>query len=527
MHDKQSLTLSPLWSAGAVIQRRHPITMWGRAKAGQAITVDFAGLGGTTTTDQTGAWQVTLPPLEAGGPYELTLRTDDEALTVPGIMVGDVWILGGQSNMEMSLNQCRFMYPWDIQAASHPGIRQFRWPFSYNFDQPLDDVTTGAWASATPSSVLEFSAAGYFFARRVHQVTGVPIGLLFTAVGGSPIQSWMSRDMLAPFPDITARLDQLTPTYVAKTLALDEAVTSQWEQEANDGDQGIRDGWQAPDLDDSSWAQHDITDPLPPDLQQSGVVWLRRVVDVPDDCAGSPATLVLGLLGDADEVWVDGLMVGNTPDRYATRTYSIDTLPAGRCVIAIRLRIPGGQGEITQGKFHLLHTMARDIDLDGLWHVRRGVLLDDLSEATVWQWEPAGLFNAMIHPLRRLGVKGVLWYQGESDAGRPGNYADRFAAMVRGWRSLFGDDALPFYWSQLAHYAPAPSHLDEWGAFRRRQAQCLALPHTAMVAATDIGDADDLHPANKRDIGERLAWAALTDTYGYDLGVSPYVLRSC
>jgi len=526
MARRTDLTLSPLWSAGAVVQRRHPITIWGRAEAGQPVHVSLAGLTGAASAGTSGDWQVTLPPLEAGGPYDLTAQAGDEVLTVPDVLVGDVWILGGQSNMEMSLAQCRFMYPWDIQSADQPGIRQFRWPFSYNFDQPQDDLTAGAWTAATPASVLDFSAAGYFFARRIHQVTGVPIGLIFTSVGGSPIQSWMSRDMLAPFPEIVARLDQLTPQYVAKLQGDDEAAVAQWEQQANARDEGLESGWQTPGFDDSGWAQHDLTVPLSADLQRSGVVWLRRTVDVPDGCAGGPASLVLGLLGDADEVWVDGQLVGNTDDRYTTRAYSIDCLPARRCVIAIRLRVYNGRGEVTPGKFHLLHTAARDVDLDGLWRVRRGILLDDLPEATVWQWEPAGLFNAMIHPLRRLGVKGVLWYQGESDAGRPGKYTDRFAAMVQGWRALFSDDALPFYWSQLAHYAPALDHLDDWGDFRRQQAQCLALPHTAMTATTDIGDADDLHPANKRDVGERLAWAALSDTYGCDLGVNPYVLRS-
>jgi sialate O-acetylesterase len=520
-----------------------------------------------------GTFEVTLDTVGAGGPYTLTATCSGESVAIGDLWAGDIWVAGGQSNMELTMDWIRATVPWEFRDAqrawaepthtakttdpAEPAaptdstgtisaelttssgdqglVRQFFVPAYFDFTGPRDDFSTQGLGDlplprhalrwATTAELGTFSAAAYFFARRIAAETGVVQGIVATAVGGTPARAWTAPDTLVPWPDEVERLETIAqPGYVEDTTASDLAAVAAYDKALDAADLGLQEHWYDPGLDDSSWETHTLDDDWgEAELgEQSGAVWWRVAIDVPEDCAG-PATLCFGQFVDADRVWVNGRFIGGSTYRFLNREYDI-TLPAGRVVITVRVLVYTGEGQVTPGMFRVLHTPRRDWDLSGLtWRARRGATTGDVPATTTFIYEPAGLYNAMIAPLAKLSPTGVLWYQGESDAVQANTYCARFSAVVDSWRRLWGE--VPFLWVELAHWAPAPTKQDVWAELRRAQRKCLSIPATAMVAAEGLGDSNDLHPRHKRDVGERLAWAGLEVVYGRDLGFSPYMLR--
>lgn len=533
-NDSMTLRLSPLFTDDAVLARDRPLDIWGSAAPGTPVTLTLipadadevatnpAPVGATTVTDDDGAWSVTVPATPTGGSYTLIAATPDQRVICRGLIFGDLWLTAGQSNMELPMSWVKNMVPWQYAQADQPLIRLFNVPCGFDFSTPHPTLTGGRWIIATPETIGQFTAAGYFFAQRVLTQTGVPIGLVAVAVGGTPVRSWTPEQALTPWPDEAARLHDLARPGAVEAIEAENAeLTESYATMRDAQDEGLTVGWADPDFDDSDWPIHDLGATW--EDTSSGAVWLRTTIEVPEAAAG-PATLYFGAVVDAAEVWVDGRLVGRAEHRYVHPQYDI-ALPSGRVVIAIRILINSGQGEVTPGKLRLLHTAARDWNLSAeTWRFKRGLTCADAPPTTTLIYEPAGLFNAMVVPLSKLRPTGMLWYQGESDADRAHEYHGRFAAMVQSWREFWPE--LPVIFTQLAHWAPTPTARDMWAAIRAAQAACLDIPRTAMVTAEDIGDANDLHPMNKLMLGDRLAWAALTTVYGQDLGFSPYVIRS-
>jgi sialate O-acetylesterase len=501
-----SVQLSPLLSDGMVLQRNARVKLWG--KADEPVTITFLGRTYGAAMDADGNWEAVLYGLQPGGPYELGIND----ITLRDVYVGDVWLCSGQSNMQIPMQRVRHMYPEELQNPN-PNIRQFTVPQRVDFHSPADSLECGNWMKASQETINDFSAVGYFFAKRLHERYKVPIGLILAAIGGTPIQAWMSREAVKGFPDLLAEADKCRDdAYVAGVQERDAKNAERFHAEIDNTDPGLAEKWYSPDYDDSAWNERDLLEPW----TGAGSVWLRRTVMIPRELAGKPATLFLGTIIDEDYVYVNGALAGNTTYRYPPRAYDVPSLPEGRCVIAVRVISKNG-GCFTPGKQYLLTTDHGSFDLSGAWKFRRGGRSAVPEPETFFHYKPTGLYNGMIAPLKCFTIKGALWYQGESDADNPHGYAEKFEALMRGWRGDWGYD-FPVMFVELPHWGEGP----HWNELRRQQRQSLRLPNTAMAAAFDLGEHNDLHPQGKQAVGDRLARCAMRVAYGEQMPRSPF-----
>ncbi len=498
--------LPKLISDGMVLQRGVPVTLWGQAD--EPVTLRFLGHEYRAMPDVNGKWSVVLDALPPGGPYTLSINET----TLRDVYVGDIWLLGGQSNMQLTMERVKHMYPHEL-SRTNPSIRQFSMPQRVDFHGPQADLPDGAWEGVSPETIRDFSAVGYFFACRVQERYQVPIGLLLCAIGGTPIHAWMSREALSDFPEALADVDRCgNDAYVAGVQAEDQKRIDGFYQAIHDTDPGIAGGWHIPTYDDSKWVERPLLAPW----AGTGSFWLRKTLMIPPHLAGKRGTLFLGTLTDWDAVYVNGVLVGNTTYRYPPREYIIPALPAGQCTIAIRAISRDGGG-FTPGKQYLLATDEGAIDLNENWKFRRGGVAPPYRQETVFHYKPTGLYNGMLAPLMGYTMKGALWYQGESDADIPERYAEKFSAMVRSWRKGWNVD-FPILFVELAYWSEGPT----WDRLRTQQRLCLKVPGTAMAAADDAGEHNDLHPLNKQTVGDRLARCAMRLAYGEKLPPSPF-----
>ena len=505
------IILPKLIADGMVLQRNAKIRIWGKSDV--PVTLSFLGKRYEALPDPSGHWEILLRDLQPGGPYTMQINE----ITLKDVHVGDVWLCSGQSNMQIPMSRVKHMYPEEIESPN-PHIRQFTVPQNYDFHGPLDSLDGGQWTAASPGTIRDFSAVGYFFAKRLYERYQIPIGLILSAVGGTPIHAWMSRGALENFPDLIQEADLYADDgYVARIQA-EEA--KRWEifyGGVDAADPGLAEKWYSPEYNDEAWEERDLLDPWP----GTGSVWLRKTLRIPPGLAGKKATLFLGTLVDWDMVYVNGQAVGNTTYQYPPREYTIPSLPEGRCVIAIRVISKNG-GRFTPGKQYLLVTDKGSFNLNGTWRFRRGAQASPPTPEVFLYYKPAGLYNGMIAPLKRFAVKGALWYQGEADADNPERYAEKFKALVNAWRADWGYE-LPFLFVELPHWEGGP----HWHLMRQQQRLALDIPGTAMAAAFDLGEHNDLHPQGKQAVGDRLARCAMRLVYGETLPHSPFEIMGC
>ena len=523
-----------LFSDGAVLQRDQPIPVWGWAEAHADVRVTLGDDSRTARADARGRWRVSFPPRAAGGPLTLTAQAGGAQAggaraLARDLLIGDVWLLSGQSNMEWTVKDAQDAAA-EIASAADARIRHFKVPRSSS-RQPEERLGGGHWAAASPQTVGDFSAVGYFFARDVRQHHDVPIGLVHASWGGSRIEPWMSPPMLG-----------LDGAGLAETFAeeerregerldrLREKIGDLPERDAGmDGDRPL---WAAPDLDDSSWSTIRV-----PGVWEGqgyddldGVAWYRTTFTLTASQAREGVTLGLGAIDDDDIAWVNGTEVGRMTNAWnVARRYPVPpgALRAGKNVLAVRVTDHLGGGGIA-GAEDLLYVETASQDrrsLVGDWRFRVGEVRAGGGGRD--NQIPTLLWNAMIHPVTPFPIAGVLWYQGESNASTPEDaaaYRDLFPAMIQGWRQAWGRDDLPFYWVQLANFMTPPAHAEDtgtWPLLRESQSAALALSRTAEALAIDVGEADDIHPRDKQTVGRRLARAARRDVYGeHGLAVS-------
>ncbi|WP_229725115.1 sialate O-acetylesterase [Hymenobacter baengnokdamensis] len=516
--------LPRLVSSGMVLQRETPVRIWGWAKAGEPVAVTFQGKTYRATTSADGQWHVLLPAMKAGGPYTLAI-TASNRLTLQDVLVGDVWLCSGQSNMELPMRRVRDKYPEVIAQAANPRIRQFDVPMRYAFTGPRADVTGGSWVAATPETVLNFSAVGYFFAKEINARYQVPVGLIKNAVGGSPAEAWLSADALKQFP----RYAQQSAPYqdsalVAGTRQREGAAVGAWYQRLHQADQGEAPGqpkWYSPGYDASGWATMTVPGewadqtPLGP---VNGVLWFRKEIEVPASMTGKAARLELGTLVDADSTYINGQLVGTTAYRYPPRKYDFGpgVLKPGKNVVMVRLISNGGRGGFTPDKKYQLTAGGQVLDLRGPWQYKLGAAVPPTPGTTTFQYQPGGLYNGLVAPVLPYAIRGVLWYQGESNTGHPADYQALTTSLVNDWRAHFGRPDLPFLLVQLANINAAKKEPGESNQALVRDAQrrLLALPHTGLAVISDVGEWNDIHPLDKQTVGHRLALAAEKVAYG-------------
>ena len=515
------LFVSPLFSDGCVIQRGACSKIWGKAVPHSIVLIDFIGASYSSNTDEGGNWVINFNDLAPGGPHTMRIQSEGETLNICDVMIGDIWVCGGQSNMEFPMQDVRHMYPDIYNSTKNSYIRQFIVEPWYAFKAPLENIKDGEWASVTPETLPDFTAVGYFFADYIYKQLHIPIGIISASVGGTPIHAWMGRDMLAGYADLLDEADFLSDKSNIKHIQeTEETATRRHFDELDQRDDGLKEMWFDASYDDSRWSSCMLCDPWDEDLREAGVIWFRKTIDIPDNIAGKPATVFFGAVNDADATYINGVKIGESSHRFLRREYEIPALPFGKCTIAVRVRNNYGIGGFTPNKpYHISCGRAKSILLDGLWKYKRGVKFEQYIYPTQFSYKATGLYNGMIKPLMGFNIKGVLWYQGESDAAQAEGYGDKFTRLIQGWRDAWGIGCFPFLFAEISYWEEGAN----WDSLRQEQKQALDLAETAMIRTVDIGEYNDLHPLNKRDVGCRLAQAAMAISYGKPSN-SPFIL---
>jgi len=495
-----------------IIQRDVSFPVWSREK----ISVTFLGKN-YYAQKKDGKWLVLLNPVQAGGPFSMSITGEESCIIINDIYAGDVWLCAGQSNMELQMERLRDDYYEEWQPETYPLIRQFKVPQESDFSGPRDEFTGGVWTSASAQTLHEFSGTAWFFAKKMYEKYQVPIGLVNTAWGGTPIESWMSEDALACYPKKIAMGKQYTNTAFREAVCKkSEETVNAWYDELNSNDTGLAQGWQKTEK--KHW-NNSQTISLPGDFCEAeelkdfcGSVWLYREFEVSEELAKNEAKLWLGTIVDSDTVYVNGVEAGNTGYRYPPRKYTVPAglLHKGKNNIVIRVICNNGDGGITKDKPFRIFSNFGSIELAGNWQYRIGVRTYRCPESFFIQRQPMGNYNAMIAPVLKYPLKGVIWYQGESNDPASHEYSALFRLMIKDWRKKNGNEELPFLFVQLPIFGK-PSDNDEsssWAILREAQKEALSIPSTGMAAALDLGEWNDLHPLNKKDVGERLFTAA-------------------
>ena len=514
--------LPRLVSDGMVLQRGVPIKVWGWAAPGENITVQFDGEKVSTVTGDDRVWSVLLKPRKAGGPYIMEVNGINH-IRVKDILVGDVWVCSGQSNMEIPMERVKEKYAALIAQAGNPSIRQFAVAIRTNFNSPMEDLSSGRWESVDTASILRFTAVGYFFARTLFEKYHVPIGLLKVSSGGSPAEAWLSDNASYAFPayrDIAAKYKD--SAYRDSIAQRDKAISDGWYRNIREKDEGMQGPrpWYDPAYDASGWKTMALPgywthQGLP---SVNGVVWFRREIEVPPAMVGKPAKLLLGCIVDRDSVYVNGQFAGTIGYRYPPRRYDLPAglLKSGKNTIVIRVINSAGDGGFVPDKPYRLFADRDTIDLTGNWQYRLGTTSIPLAAPIFIQYQPLGLFNGMIAPLLPYAIKGVIWYQGEANTDKANEYRTLFSTLITDWRAHWRQGNFPFLYVQLANYMEAKDQPSEsqWAELREAQRLTLSVPVTAMAVTTDIGEWNDIHPLDKEDVGRRLALAAEKLVYG-------------
>jgi sialate O-acetylesterase len=512
-----------LLSDGMVLQRDANVKVWGWAEAGEKVTINFKGKTYTSAAGTDGKWMVTLSPSKAGGPYNMEIKAAN-LITLKNILIGDVWICSGQSNMELPMDRVKDKYPDVIANSDNPSIRQFIVPDRYNFNTPQEDLESGSWESANPGTILNFTAVGYFFAKELFKRYNVPIGLINASLGGSPAQAWMSEDALKQYPEYLETAKKLKDDdYINQIETKDKTAEDTWYSLLRQKDKGLATGekqWFDATYDASQWPTMNVPGywadgSLGP---VNGVVWFRKEINVPASMAGKPARLRLGRIVDWDETYFNGKKVGAITYEWPPRKYDVpaDLIKPGKNIIVVMVISNRGRGGFVLDKPYQLIGAGETLDLKGQWQYQLGATMDTLPLKTFIEWQPLGLYNAMIAPLLNYKIKGAIWYQGESNTGKPLEYQKLFPALIANWRQKWNQGDFPFLYVQLASFMEAKDQPSEsnWAELREAQLKTLAVPNTAMAVTTDIGEWNDIHPLNKEDVGKRLALAARKLAYG-------------
>ena len=516
--------LPRLISDGMVLQRDKPIKIWGWASANEVVVIRFNGQNYTTKTNNNKHWQLMLPGMKAGGPYQMDIRGKNN-ITIKNILLGDVWICSGQSNMEFDMSRVKDKYAAEIASSTNLDIRQFFVNHQWNF-KAQDDVQSNGWLSADPKTIYRFTAVGYFFARQLYEKYHIPIGLINTSVGGSPAEAWTSTEGLKELPTYLEQIKPYQDSLNVKEIQQhDKLITSNWYKQIKAGDKGFlnpSDLWKTGGLDPSGWGVLTIPGIINnPELKGfAGILWLKRVIDIPEVDAGKDAIIQLGNFSDQDTTYINGQKVGYTSNKHLPRQYTIASslLKTGINIIVIRLLINSGPGSFYEGKPYQLNIGNTVISLQGEWKYKVGVSVDPFPTAKLvnFAYQPTVLYNSMIAPLLGYGIKGIVWYQGEANTTKAYAYRPLFRALISDWRSQFNQGDFPFLFVQLANLRAKPKLPtgSSWAELREAQAMALTLPNTAMAVAHDIGEWNDIHPLNKLDLGKRLALAAQKVAYG-------------
>ena len=511
------IKLPALVSDGMVLQRDQKIKIWGKADSKEKVSVQFQNKKYQTIADVNGNWQIMLPSQNAGGPYTMTINE----VTLKDIYIGDVWLASGQSNMELPMYRVKPLYEKEFASANNKNIRFFTVPQKYNFKQAQDNLSGGKWESTSSNTIANFSAVAYFFAKNLNEKYNVPIGILHSSLGGSPVQAWMDPKTLKKYPEYLAEAEKWkSDDLIKNTESNEKNLSDAWYAELNANDLGLKQNWTSNATNFSSWKIMKV--PGSWENQEGefeGTVWLKKEIILPNGSNGKAAFLNLGRIKDADETYINGVKVGNVTYEYPPRWYKIPAgvLKDGKNTITVRAINGSGKGEFIADKPYYLELEGQKIDLKGNWQYKIGTKMNRVAPGqTFIRWKPTGLYNAMINPLINYNIKGTIWYQGESNTGKPKEYGDLLTTMISDWRTKFGQKNMPFIVVQLSNFMEASWQPSEsnWAELRDQQRKLTQeVPNTGLVVTNDIGEWNDIHPLNKKSVGDRLALQAQKIVY--------------
>jgi sialate O-acetylesterase len=537
------LKLSGVFTDGMVLQRDREVPVWGWADPNEQISVKLLDKSASATADAQGRWRVTLGPFTAGGPHEMTV-SGKKTITLKNVLIGDVWLCSGQSNMDHPLHLAQNAQV-DLPAANHPQIRLLFINRKISVTPVQDVLPLYPWQECTPAAARGFSAVAYYFGKHLHEKYKVPIGLIQASWGGTPAETWTSEEALTAHPDFKPVVEKMRETRENPALHKQyEQALGEWQKVVDAADEEKKAGanWADPALDTQAWTE--MTLPQRLESMQGlekldGVVWFRRKIDIPAAWAGKKLVLALGGINDADVTFLNGVQVGTTSVADAARVYKIaaDAFKAGANVVAIKVTDIAGPGGFAakpeQMQLSVEGDAAATLALAGQWQYR---ISSDYRKhsprptpplTVVDQNSPTALYNSMIAPLVSYGIRGVIWYQGESNSYRAYQYRTLFPITIQDWRKRWGQGDFPFLFVQIANYTAPRRNQQEshWAELREAQTMALSLPKTGMAVTIDIGEEKDVHPKNKHDVGGRLALAARAIEYGENIVYSGPIFK--
>lgn len=514
---RAEVKVAHIFSDNMVLQQNQPIKIWGVADRNETVEVKFRQQTKKVKADKKGNWSVQLSPETYGGPYTLEVKGKSNVISLNNILIGEVWLCSGQSNMEWTVANS-MNAPKEIAQADFPQIRAFNVKKDMSFS-PQSDLT-GSWDVCSPETVGNFSAVGYFFARKLYQELNIPIGIINSSWGGTDVETWTSGDMFFSLPDkYMARYNQPEFDNIDDFIKKNEESKKAYDHAFNN-DIGLQEGWFKPSYNAGSWNKMSVPKVWDGELANAdGIIWFRYELTLPDNVAGKKAKIHLSTIDDNDVTWINGTKIGETNGYSAERIYEIpaNVLVGGKNAIVVKITDDASIGGFWGDPEKMyLEVDGKPYSVSGEWQYKASAITTDFNFVnTSPNMYPTLLYNAMIHPIIRYPIKGAIWYQGENNAGAAYHYRTLFPAMINDWRAKWGYE-FPFYWVQLANFMAKENEPEDcaWAELREAQTLTLSLPQTGQAVITDIGDANDIHPRNKQDVGVRLALHALNKDYG-------------
>lgn len=555
--------LPQFFQSGMVLQRGKAIPIWGKADAGETITIKFNKKAYSITADAEGKWRIDLPKMKAGGPYVLEVRSEDgEMNEISDILIGDVWLLSGQSNIDVHIERVYPQYTQEVDGYENSQIRLFRVQNDTDTHGVKDDIrpTATNWKPLNKQNAWPFSAVGYFLGKRMFEKTKVAQGIIVNSWGGTPIEAWIPKDSLEKdYPHLIKRVQFFqSDEYVMSQRQTNMQAERQWQKILQESDPGIQENWTAADLNDTEWksvSQWDTQWALSPTTRRPivGTVWLRQHINIDKEHAGKPARLLLGTLYDRDVTYLNGQKIGETGYQYPPRRYDIPEglLREGDNVITVRFINKNGLVHFIPEKPYLIafgedrcsqNPMPKDVvPLSETWKFCLGAEMPNCPSGDVsLQNIPTTLYNAVLYPLAPYALSGVVWYQGESNTGNPAPYADYLKKLMGSWRACWQNQQMPFVIVQLANYdgrqqtgfpqpiMPQPQPVNSgWAQLREAQrVVAKADPYAELAVINDLGETVDIHPLRKKEVAERIGLCFDRLVYNNKVSLAPEVVTS-
>jgi len=514
--------LPKLISDGMILQRDAKIKIWGWASPNESISITFVNKKHQINANEKGEWELQLSNLKAGGPHKMNIQASN-TIEISNVLIGDVWLCSGQSNMQLTVSQVGELYKDEIANSENKFIRTFLVPREVDFNNIRTDLSGGFWMEANPKNVGLFSATAYFFALEIQSKLKIPIGLVNASLGSTYAECWMSEEALKPFPERYKEIQQAkNPEYLKGIENKEREQEKNWDALLQKSDEGIaiKKNWMSNATKTNDWVEAKVpgywnTNSL---VKIHGAVWYKKEIEISKSIVLQESVLELGNIMGIDSTYVNGKFIGSGTGGNIARKYKIpaNTWTDGTNTLTVRVINKRGNGGFTPGSNYTVISKNEKIDISGIWKSKLGAKLDQLPELINIKLIPTGLYNAMIEPIKNYKYKGAIWYQGESNTRRPKEYSEILPALINNWRTLFNNKTIPFLYVQLPNYMVTQDLPSEsnWALLRESQLKTLSVPFTGMATTIDVGQSNDIHPHKKKEVGTRLALVAQNLVYG-------------